>query len=398
MPEDPPRFPFAAARGIDLPSEYARLREQEPVIRVRLASGDLAWIVTRYDDVRRVFADARFSRAALNRPGAVRSMPVAGAIPGLIVAADPPDHTRLRKLVAPAFTSRRIEALRPRIEQVSEGLLDTVAAGGPPADLVADYAVPLPLTIICELLGVPYGDRAQFSQWVDATLSSPDRAVDEVRAAAARLMAYLAGLIEAKRRDPADDLLGTLIGARDDEDRLSEDELVGFAVGLLVAGFETTASELAHALLLLLRHPDQLAWLREDLARMPAAVEELLRCIPLSNGLAAIRIATEDVELGGVVVRTGEAVLPLTASANRDAGVFTGPERLDLTRATNPHLAFGHGIHHCLGRQLARIELHVGIAAVLRRFPGLRLAVGYEDLTWKPSMALNALAALPVAW
>src|SRR6266508_26576 len=326
MPEDPPRFPFAAARGIDLPSEYARLREQEPVIRVRLASGDLAWIVTRYDDVRRVFADARFSRAALNRPGAVRSMPVAGAIPGLIVAADPPDHTRLRKLVAPAFTSRRIEALRPRIEQVSEGL------------------------------------------------------------------------IEAKRRDPADDLLGTLIGARDDEDRLSEDELVGFAVGLLVAGFETTASELAHALLLLLRHPDQLAWLREDLARMPAAVEELLRCIPLSNGLAAIRIATEDVELGGVVVRTGEAVLPLTASANRDAGVFTGPERLDLTRATNPHLAFGHGIHHCLGGQLARIELHVGIAAVLRRFPGLRLAVGYEDLTWKPSMALNALAALPVAW
>src|SRR6266540_207519 len=230
MPEDPPRFPFAAARGIDLPSEYARLREQEPVIRVRLASGDLAWIVTRYDDVRRVFADARFSRAALNRPGAVRSMPVAGAIPGLIVAADPPDHTRLRKLVAPAFTSRRIEALRPRIEQVSEGLLDTVAAGGPPADLVADYAVPLPLTIICELLGVP-----------------------------------------------DDDLLGTLIGARDDEDRLSEDELVGFAVGLLVAGFETTASELAHALLLLLRHPDQLAWLREDLARMPAAVEELLR-------------------------------------------------------------------------------------------------------------------------
>src|SRR6266540_1453621 len=327
MPEDPPRFPFAAARGIDLPSEYARLREQEPVIRVRLASGDLAWIVTRYDDVRRVFADARFSRAALNRPGAVRSMPVAGAIPGLIVAADPPDHTRLRKLVAPAFTSRRIEALRPRIEQVSEGLLDTVAAGGPPADLVADYAVPLPLTIICELLGVPYGDRAQFSQWVDATLSSPDRAVDEVRAAAARLMAYLAGLIEAKRRDPADDLLGTLIGARDDEDRPSE-----------------------------------------------------------------------DVELGGVVVRTGEAVLPLTASANRDAGVFTGPERLDLTRATNPHLAFGHGIHHCLGGQLARIELHVGIAAVLRRFPGLRLAVGYEDLTWKPSMALNALAALPVAW
>src|SRR6266511_2660743 len=308
MPEDPPRFPFAAARGIDLPSEYARLREQEPVIRVRLASGDLAWIVTRYDDVRRVFADARFSRAALNRPGAVRSMPVAGAIPGLIVAADPPDHTRLRKLVAPAFTSRRIEALRPRIEQVSKGLLDTVAAGAPP------------------------------------------------------------------------------------------EELVGFAVGLLVAGFETTASELAHALLLLLRHPDQLAWLREDLARMPAAVEELLRCIPLSNGLAAIRIATEDVELGGVVVRTGEAVLPLTASANRDAGVFTGPERLDLTRATNPHLAFGHGIHHCLGGQLARIELHVGIAAVLRRFPGLRLAVGYEDLTWKPSMALNALAALPVAW
>jgi len=363
-----------------------------------LASGDAAWIVTRYDDVRRVFADPRFSRAALNRPGAVRSMPVAGAIPELIVTVDPPDHTRLRKLVAPAFASRRIAATRPRIEQVSEELLDTMAAGGPPADLVAEYAIPLPLTIICELLGVPYGDRVRFSQWVGATLSSPDRTADEVRAAAARLMAYLAELIDVKRRKPAEDLLGGLIRARDGGDRLSDDEMVGFAVGLLVAGYETTASELAHGVLLLLRHPGQLAALRDDPARLPVAVEEVLRCVPLSNGLAAIRIATEDVELGGVVVRAGEAVLPLTASANRDRDVFTEPERFDLTRAPNPHLAFGHGVHHCLGAQLARLELTVGIAALLRRFPGLRLAVDDEDLTWKPAMALNVLAALPVAW
>ncbi len=174
--------------------------------------------------------------------------------------------------------------------------------------------------------------------------------------------------------------------------------MVGFAVGLLVAGYETTASELAHGVLLLLRHPGQLAALRDDPARLPVAVEEVLRCVPLSNGLAAIRIATEDVELGGVVVRAGEAVLPLTASANRDRDVFTEPERFDLTRAPNPHLAFGHGVHHCLGAQLARLELTVGIAALLRRFPGLRLAVDDEDLTWKPAMALNVLAALPVAW
>src|SRR5947207_3190758 len=249
MPEDPPRFPFVTARGIEPPGEYARLREQEPVSRVRLASGDLAWIVTRHEDVRRVFADRRFSRAALNRPGAVRSMPVAGAIPGLIVATDPPDHTRLRKLVAAGFTSRRIEALRPSIEQVSEELLDAMAAAGPPADLVADYANPLPLTIICELLGVPYDGRAQFGRWVDATLSSPDRAVDEVRAAAVALMAYLAGLIDDKRRQPVEDLLSVLVAMRDRADRLSEQEVVGFAVGLLVAGFETTASELAHAVL-----------------------------------------------------------------------------------------------------------------------------------------------------
>ncbi len=398
MPKDSPSFPFATARGIEPPSEYARLREQEPVSQVRLASGHLAWIVTRYEDVRRVFADPRFSRAALNRPGAVRSMPVAGAIPGLIVAVDPPDHTRLRKLVAPGFTSRRMEALRPRIEQVSEGPLDAMVAAGPPADLVADYADPLPLTIICELLGVPYDDRARFGRWVDATLSSPDRGTEEVRAAAAQLMSCLGELIDDKRRQPAEDLLSVLIAMRDREDRLSEEELVGFAVGLLVAGFETAASELAHAVLLLLRHPDQLAALRESPAGIPAAVEEFLRWTPLSNGLAAIRIAVADVELGGVVVRAGEAVLPLTASANRDGRVFAEPERLDLTRGANPHLAFGSGIHYCLGAQLARLELQVGIAAVLRRFPGLRLAVAYEDLRWKPSMALNTLAALPVAW
>src|SRR5206468_5143093 len=179
---------------------------------------------------------------------------------------------------------------RPRIEQVSEELLDAMAAAGPPADLVADYANPLPLTIICELLGVPYDGRAQFGRWVDATLSSPDRAVDEVRAAAVALMAYLAGLIDDKRRQPVEDLLSVLVAMRDRADRLSEQEVVGFAVGLLVAGFETTASELAHAVLLLLRHPDQLAALRENPARIPAAVEELVRCTPQSNGLAAIRI------------------------------------------------------------------------------------------------------------
>ncbi|MER6121620.1 cytochrome P450 [Streptomyces sp. NPDC001795] len=394
-PGDNLRFPFEHSRLFAPPPEWQRLREGCPVARAELPTGDRAWLVTRYEDVRAVLNDTRLSRAATTRPDAPRLGP-ARPEPDSIMAMDPPDHTRLRRLLAPAFTGRQAELLRPRIVRTAERLLDDMAEIGPPVDLVEHLARPLPIITICELLGVPERDRESFKEWTDAALTLAPHAAGTVTGARQRLADYLRHLIAEKQQAPGDDLLGTLIAARD-EDRLRPAELVTVAATLLTAGYHTVANSLANSVLALLRHPEQLDPLRGAKGFPAAAVEELLRWTPGPVSGGTIRIATEELKIGSTVVRPGEAVIPSTASANRDAAAFPDPDALDLTRAGNRHIAFGHGIHRCLGAQLARVELQVAFGALLRRFPGLRLAVAEEELTWGTGM-IRGVSALPVAW
>ncbi|MCQ6552237.1 cytochrome P450 [Streptomyces sp. C10-9-1] len=394
----PPAFPFPIRSALDPSPEYALLRAERPVSRVTLPSGDTAWIVTRFEDVRTVFHDARFSRQAATREGAPRLMPGVEADPDSIVSKDPPDHTRLRKLVAPAFTARRIADMREGIQRTTDGLLDTMEAGGRGGDLVAGLSAPLPIITICDLLGVPRSDQDRFREWSDTMFRTSADALGEAIAAREALIGYLAAMVQRRRAAPADDLLGVLIAARDEDDRLTERELVSFAGGLIVAGYETTANRLANSVLVLLRHPEQLRLLREEPERIGDAVEELLRYIPGGAAGGLMRVATEDVELGGEVIRAGDGVIAVTNAANRDPAQWDDPDRFDITRKPQSHTTFGHGVHHCVGAQLARLEMQVGIETLLRRFPGLALGVPEDRLPWKKNVVIHSLEALPVTW
>ncbi|OKH94683.1 cytochrome P450 [Streptomyces uncialis] len=386
-------YPFNTSGGLQLAEEYERVRDQPGLLRVRMPYGEPAWLVTRYADARLVLGDQRFSRAA----AAARDEPrqSEGRADGGILSMDPPDHTRLRSLVAGAFTARRAEKLRPQVRELTASLLDDLEAAGPPADLVDRFALPLPVAVICRLLGVPTQDRPRFRVWSDAALSTSSLTAAEFKANREELRAYMAGLIELHRQEPRDDLMTTLIEARDGGDRLSEVELIDLCVAVLVAGHETTASQIPNFVLTLLDHPDQLARLRARPELVPDAVEELLRFVPLGSGAAAPRYATEDIEVGGTLVRAGTPVLVAAGAANRDALRFTAPGVLDIARAGNQHLGFGHGVHHCLGASLARMELQEALGALLARFPGLRLA---GDVTWKSEMLVRGPRVMPVAW
>ncbi|MET9467261.1 cytochrome P450 [Streptomyces sp. NPDC006544] len=389
------RFPFQLSQLFTPPPEFQQLRETCPVARVELPTGDWAWIATQYEDVRAVLNDARLSRAAATRPGAPRLGP-ASPEPDSIMAMDPPDHTRLRRLLASVFTGRQAERMREGIVRTTEELLDVMEESGQPADLVPLLARPLPITVICDLLGVPEADREAFRDWTDAALTLAPSAAGAVTDARTRLAEYLAELVEVKRRVPGEDLLSTLVEAQA-QDRVSPGELIAAAATLITAGYHTVANSFANSMVALLRHPEQLDPLR-GAAQFPlAAVEELLRWTPGPVSGGTIRIATEEVKVGSVIVKPGEAVIPSTASANRDGAVFPGADELDLTRAENRHIAFGHGIHRCLGAPLARIELQVAFGALLRRFPGLRLAVAEEELVWGGGM-IRGVSSLPVAW
>jgi cytochrome P450 len=312
-----------------------------------------------------------------------------------ILSMDPPDHTRLRKLVAKAFTARRTEQLRERAQGIVDGLLDAMEEQGPPANLVEALAMPLPITIICEMLGVPVEDRDQFRAWSEGAVAITAFTPEEIMAAGQALRGYIAGLVERKRAEPADDMLSVLIAARDNEDRLSEPELVSFGVTLLVAGHETTANQIGNFVFHLLRRPDRLAELRADPSLLPAAIEELLRFTALGGSAGFPRIATAEVELSGVTIKPGEAVFVNNVTANRDPSVFANPHELDFHREHNPHIMFGHGAHHCIGAPLARMELQVAIGTLLKRFPQLSLD---GDVTFKRGRLIRGPQALPVRW
>ncbi|WP_156757091.1 cytochrome P450 [Actinokineospora pegani] len=393
---EPRSFPFSETQQLDTEPLFARLRVEEPLSRVVLPYGEPAWLATRYDDVKVVLGDPRFSRAAAIGRDEPRMRPVLPP-PGNIMSMDPPDHSRLRRLATKAFTVRRVEALRPRTQEIADRLVDAMLDKGAPADLVADFALPLPITVICEMLGVPFEDRGDFRYWSEAFLSTTKYSIEEITDCVGKLRGYMAGLIAQRREQATDDLLSDLVAARDEGDKLTEDEMLSLAEGLLIAGHETTASQIPNFVHTLLTHPDQLALLRSDLTLVPKAVEELMRFVPLGNGTGIARYATEDVELGGVLVRAGEPVLPVTTSANRDAAVFEDPDSLDLTRKGATHVGFGHGPHHCLGAPLARVELQVALDTLIRRLPGFRFA-DPQGITWKSGVATRGPACLPLTW
>ncbi|MFE2752863.1 cytochrome P450 [Actinosynnema sp. NPDC059335] len=389
-------YPFAEMDDLELNPAYLELLRDEPVSRVRLPYGGEGWLATRYDDVKTVLADPRFSRAAVMEPGAdvPRTLPTMPTETN-ILSMDPPDHTRLRKLVAKAFTARRTEQLRERAQGIVDGLLDGMEEQGPPADLVEALAMPLPITIICEMLGVPFDDRRDFRAWSEAAVAITAFSHEEILAAGQSLRTYIAGLVGRKRAEPADDMLSVLVAARDNEDRLTEEELVSFGVTLLVAGHETTANQIGNFVYQLLRRPERLGELRADPSLIPAAVEELLRITPLGGSAGFPRIATAEVELSGVTIKPGEAVFVNNVTANRDPSVFENPHEVDFHRAHNPHLMFGHGVHHCIGAPLARMELQVAIGTLLKRFPGLRLD---GEVAFKKGRLIRGPLALPVSW
>ncbi|MGW7488603.1 cytochrome P450 [Streptomyces sp. NPDC054786] len=390
-------YPFEGqTHGLEIHPRVAELRETEPLARVRLPYGAEGWLVARHDDVKIVNSDPRFSRASVGED-TPRTTPLSLRSEN-ILSIDAPDHTRLRRLVSKAFTPKRIGQMQSWLEELASGLIDRMARKGSPSDAVKDLAEPFSVAVICRLLGVPYEDRGKFQGWSEVIMSSTTYSREEVGAANFALCSYLADLVAARRATHHEDLLGVLVAARDDEDRLSEAELITFGVTLLIAGHETTAHQLANMIYVLLTHEDQLALLREQPELLPRAVEELLRFVPLGIGIVNARIATEDIELSGGTVRTGEGVLAPVSHANRDPRVFTDPDQLDITREKNPHLTLGHGAHYCLGAQLARMELQVAIGSLLQRFPNAHLAVPAEEIAWKTGGVFRGPEHLPLAW
>jgi cytochrome P450 len=390
-------YPFGPVHALQIDPMYFWLQEHEPLARVKLPYGEEGWLLTRYDDVRTAMGDARFSLAQ----AAVRDVPrmTPSRYGGILTDQDPPDHTRLRRLVAKAFTARRVEQLRGHAEQITDRLLDEMVKAGAPADLFQALALPLPGLMVCELVGVPYAERDQFRDWVGAWMSVTALTPEERGGHIAQLAAYLADLAARRRQSPTDDLLGALVVASDEGDRLTEDEVVQLTLVILAAGYESTASQIVSSVYALLTHPDQLDLLRSRPDLMPGAVEELMRWVPLLAVADVLpRYALEDVELSGGTVRAGEPVLLAKHAANRDPRKYKDPDRLDITRDAQGQLGFGHGAHHCLGAPLARMDVQIALARLLERFPGLRLAVPEAELEWKSGMAVRGPVALPVAW
>ncbi|WP_327435591.1 cytochrome P450 [Streptomyces sp. NBC_01201] len=371
---------------------YAKMRAEGPVHEVRTDDLERIWMIVGYEEARAALADQRFSKDwRTTEHWSVSGNPINANM----LETDPPHHTRLRKLVAREFTPRRIEALRPRVEEITAGLLDAMVPAGR-ADLIDAFAFPLPMTVICELLGVPDIDRDSFRLLSNAIVT-PESRENESEAVHA-MGAYLVELIEDKRRAPGDDLMSALIQAHhDDGDRLSPDELIGMAFLLLVAGHETTVNLISNGVRALLDHPGQLALLRDRPELIDGAVEEMLR-YDGPVGTATFRFTREAVRIGQVVIPRGEAVLVALGSADRDPGRYPDPDTFDIRREAQGHLAFGHGIHFCLGAPLARMEGRIAIAALLERCPGLARDPEGGEPDWLPGLLLRGVRRLPVRW
>ncbi|SFY44118.1 cytochrome P450 [Streptomyces atratus] len=402
MSQQPVLLPYADPAFVADPFPvYRQLREDGPVRRAVIAGGLDAWLVTRYEDGLAALSDPRLSSDVRDAsdPRLIERLPATDRESALrnMLRTDPPDHTRLRRLVSKAFTAHRVAGLWPRVQEIADGLLDGIGPDGR-ADLVESYALPLPVTVIGELLGVPVTDRHEFQRWTDDLVLQGAGPPDPARTDEAwrNMRGYLTGLIAAKRDRPGDDLLSALVTARDEERSLDEDELIAMAFLLLVAGYVTTVNLIGSGIAALLVHPDQLRMLRDDPALLPGAIEEFLRYDgPVNPGIA--RFAREDVTIAGVDIPRGATVLVASAIADRDPDHFPDPDRLDISRQDNAHLAFGHGIHYCLGAPLARLEGQIAIGTALRRLHHLALAVPPGELRWRPGV-LRGPERLPVTF
>ncbi|WP_406728619.1 cytochrome P450 [Streptomyces sp. GD-15H] len=392
----PPGFPFPNATPWLPPVGFARLREERPLCPVRLPTGSDAVLVTGYADNRALLADERFSRAAAARADAPRARRIP-LDPTSLTTLDGPAHARLRSAVARAFTYRRVKALSPEVRCRAARLAGEMAGAGQPADLVADFARPFSLGVIGGLLGVSVTDLPAFRAMTEAYLSVDGHTPEQMMRAVAGLKELLREAVARRRAEPSDDVLGVLAAGRG-EAALSDTEIVTFGVTLLVAGYETTAALISNAAVALFTHPEQWAAVRASGGLSARAVEELLRFTAVSVGGGTLRVTVADVDLPGGTVPAGTAVQPATTAANRDPGVFTDPDVLDLERAHNPHLAFGHGVHYCLGANLARVELSAAFGALLNRFPRLGPAEPPERLRWEERKMIRGPLALPVTW
>jgi cytochrome P450 len=413
-----PDYPFAHPGALEPSPEWARLRAKCPVARIRMASGDEALLLTRYADVRALLADPRFTHS-LDKPDAAKISntdsggvfsttppyekrrdeadpavePAAGAS-----MASGPGHSRWRRLMSRSFTVRRVSALKPRIEQIAGDLLDAMLAAGAPADLNASLGFPLPVFVICELLGVPAEHRDKFSYWSDAMLNLTRYRQHEIDAAAGEFQAFMADHVRAKRAAPGDDLLSDLAAVVDSRDgRMTEAELVATAQGLLVAGHETTANMIGKMIGMLLSDRPRWERLQADRSLVGPAVEEALR-FDANPGFGIPRYISEDIEIAGEPIAKGTTVITSLAAANRDENAFTEADDMVLDRAPNPHLAFGAGPHSCLGQALARVELQTVLAVLLDRVPGLELAIAPDMLRRRDGLIVGGLVELPVRW
>ncbi|GHD88329.1 cytochrome P450 [Streptomyces naganishii] len=392
----PVAFPQDRTCPYHPPAGYDPLRAARPLTRVTLYDGRPAWMVTGHAVARELLADARLSSdrtrdgfpATTARFAAVRKRRTA------LLGVDDPEHRAQRRMMIPNFTLKRATALRPRIQRIVDGLLDAMTAQGPPAELVGAFALPVPSMVICELLGVPYADHEFFEEQSRRLLRGPT--ADDTQGARDRLEEYLGDLIDRKAAGDGDGLLDELVRRRTNEGRPNRAELVALAIILLVAGHETTANMISLGTYTLLRHPGRLAELRADPALLPAAVDELMRMLSIADGL--LRLATEDIEVAGTTIRAGDAVLFSTSLINRDQDVYPAPDTLDLHRPARHHVAFGFGIHQCLGQNLARAELEIALGTLVTRLPGLRLAVPPEEIPFKPGDTIQGMLELPVTW
>ena len=384
----PRRCPFAP------PPEYQQLREQAPVVRLAMANGRPVWALTRHEDIRAVLADPRFSsdRSRRGFPAPSQGQQLAAGFKFSLISMDPPEHGPARRGVAGEFTYRRMQALRPRVQQLVDTHLDAMLAGPRPADLVQALALPVPSLVICGLLGIPYADH-EFFQARSAVLLRGKIAVSERIQAGVDLMTYLDELVTRREKDPTDDLIGRQVQAG----TIQHGDLVSLALLLLIAGHETTANMISLSALTLIQNPAVGRAIRDDPATTPGAVEELLRYLTITDRTLT-RVAMADIEVGGQLIRAGEAVIALVLAGNFDPEAFEDPGRLDISRDARPHLAFGFGPHQCLGQNLARMELQVVLDTLLRRVPDLKLAVPAEDLQFKDDAFVYGLYGLPVSW
>jgi len=395
-----PRFPFPPSPvPYDPGQEIRELMAKCPVNRVQLPDNSTAWLVTGFDEAREVMIDQRYSRALVHAPGR-EVYGVEATLADGMITMDPPEHTRLRKLVAGAFTEKRIQALRPRVARIVDDLIDEMLAGPRPADLSHSFSLMVPASVICVLLGVPISDIDLFHEWSNVIFGDWSRSRDEIEEAYAAMSRYISELITQKRKAPGDDLISVLIDARDSTDKLTEDQLVQFCIALLAAGHETTANSINMSFVALCQHPAELARLRADPGLIPTAVEEFLRYVIISGSgfVPLARITREEVCLGGVTIAAGETVLPSFNTANRDPAAFDTPDRFDVGRAPKTHLGFGAGVHHCLGAQLARMELQEAFRGLLTRLPGLRMTVPMSELEFRAGQVIASMRTLPVTW